>query len=282
MLAAMASRWFVLACVVGCGRIGFAPLDPFGPPEPITNLNTADVEGDPTLSQDLLEIYFRSTRPGGSGDSDIWTSTRSALFAPWSTPMPVTELNSMFEETVPRLTRDGLGIYVTSSRTGIQEPWFATRATRGAPWSALQLVGIGQAGVSVDATNTVMIISAGRIEGFGGADLYQLTRASIADAWSAPVQLVELATVYNDTTPWLSADGLVLYFSSDRPGVGERDLYRTRRDSTASPFIEITPVAELNTPIADTDPWLTDDEAHIVFARGGNGEDLYEARLTPR
>jgi hypothetical protein len=61
--------------------------------------------------------------------------------------------------------------------------------------------------------------------------------SSAGPEWSAPVHL---GTVVNSATrdenPTLSADGLSLYFISDRPGgVGGVDIWVTRRASRNSP-----------------------------------------------
>ena len=49
--------------------------------------------------------------------------------------------------------------------------------------------------------------------------------------WTRPLELGdEINTKYSETTPFLSADGKTLYFSSDRPGgQGSQDIYLTRR-----------------------------------------------------
>jgi len=49
--------------------------------------------------------------------------------------------------------------------------------------------------------------------------------------WTRPLDLGEtINTKYSETTPFLSADGKTLYFSSDRPGgQGSQDIYLTRR-----------------------------------------------------
>jgi outer membrane protein OmpA-like peptidoglycan-associated protein len=49
--------------------------------------------------------------------------------------------------------------------------------------------------------------------------------------WTRPLELgEEINTKNSETTPFLSADGKTLYFSSDRPGgQGSQDIYMTRR-----------------------------------------------------
>ncbi len=41
---------------------------------------------------------------------------------------------------------------------------------------------------------------------------------NIAGSWSAPIPVDELNSVYNDETPFISADGNTIIFASDRPG----------------------------------------------------------------
>src|SRR5690606_6861790 len=106
--------WLVLVAVVlaGCGRIGFGldvrdasdgnlalddvanidatPLGPFGTPVLVDLGGQAE---DPTLTADLLELYFSSSRAGGSGSEDLWFVTRASSSTAWSAPMPVPGLN---------------------------------------------------------------------------------------------------------------------------------------------------------------------------------------------
>lgn len=87
----------VVVVHVGCGRIGFAPVPeltgdgdvathdsavdafvfpPFGPATPVTELNSATQDMDPTLASDGLELVFSSDRPGALGSHDVWVATR--------------------------------------------------------------------------------------------------------------------------------------------------------------------------------------------------------------
>jgi outer membrane protein OmpA-like peptidoglycan-associated protein len=51
------------------------------------------------------------------------------------------------------------------------------------------------------------------------------------DTWTQPEPIgADVNTQYNETTPFLAADGVTLYFSSNRPGgYGSNDIYMTRR-----------------------------------------------------
>ena len=56
--------------------------------------------------------------------------------------------------------------------------------------------------------------------------------------WSTPINVgPPLNTQYNDMYAILTADGLTVYFTSDRPGgLGGNDLWVSRRDSTDAPW----------------------------------------------
>jgi hypothetical protein len=73
-------------------------------------------------------------------------------------------------------------------------------------------------------------------------------------AWSAPINVgPPLNTQYNDTYPILTADGLTIYFTSDRPGgLGGDDLWVSRRESTDSPWEQPENLTILNSPFNDS------------------------------
>ncbi len=91
--------------------------------------------------------------------------------------------------------------------------------------------------------------------------------SSAAPEWSVPVNL---GPVVNspalEQNPAVSADGLALYFQSDRPGgVGGVDIWVTRRASRHSPWeapVNLGP--PVNTPFADGAPSLSPD-GHLLF-----------------
>jgi hypothetical protein len=63
----------------------------FGPPIPVYELNSSDDDCNPFVRRkDGLEIIFFSTRPGGQGNQDLWSSTRPNTSSPWSPPVLLT------------------------------------------------------------------------------------------------------------------------------------------------------------------------------------------------
>jgi WD40-like Beta Propeller Repeat len=106
-------------------------------------------------------------------------------------------------------------------------------------------------------------------------------------AWSAPINVgPPLNTQYNDTYPILAADGLTVYFTSDRPGgLGGDDLWVSRRESTDSPWGEPENLTILNSPFNDSLSVLSTSGNIMYFHSdrpGGCGAgDLWMSRAKP-
>lgn len=104
----------------------------FGPPHPLTNLNSTTTDHLPWVSSDQLTILFVSARPG-QGQSDIWMATRASQNLMFSPPTEVPGVNTSSREERAALSNDGLTIYFASDRTnngaqGGLDFWSGTRA----------------------------------------------------------------------------------------------------------------------------------------------------------
>ena len=72
--------------------------------------------------------------------------------------------------------------------------------------------------------------------------------------------------------------GLLLFFTADRAGTGERNLVVAERPDVDSAFGAATPLTELNTDELEEDPWLSPDRSVIYFSRRTSGErNIYRA-----
>ncbi|PYP64355.1 MAG: hypothetical protein DMD37_02770, partial [Gemmatimonadetes bacterium] len=107
-----------------------------GPATAVVELNhpTATDQGV-SLRKDSREIFFFSTRPGGSGGNDLWTSTRQSAHDAWSTPTNLgTPLNSSAADQQPSLSFDGRTLLFASNRAGGfggTDIWMSTRTPSG-------------------------------------------------------------------------------------------------------------------------------------------------------
>lgn len=242
-------------------------------------------EDDPTITADLLELYFESTRFDGMGD--ILVSRRNSPGEPWGVPELVAELSDpTFDEETPEISADGLTILFASGgrpdSLGGSDLYVATRPDRASAWSAPVHIDelsstLGEGAAAVDASGLRVVLHSGR--NGNNLDLFEATRTAPDALWSEPQPLTELNTGVDDATPYLAGGGLVIYFASDRPGtLGALDLYVATRPALDAAFSAPEPVSELNTAASIEDPWLSADQRYIVFSDNRSGEEeIYEA-----
>ena len=87
-----------------------------------STVNSISNEQGPNISADGLELYFSEYsgapfRPGGSGLSDIWVTSRQTKDDPWGIPVNLgSVVNSSANDEHPSITADGLSLYFGSKR----------------------------------------------------------------------------------------------------------------------------------------------------------------------
>jgi hypothetical protein len=102
----------------------------FGPPRPVTELNTASMDIQPNVRHDGREIVFASNRGGPTTGQDIWTATRKSVNGPWSAPVNLgPAVNTAANETRPSLSWDGTTLYFGRAPGApvTSDIWVATR-----------------------------------------------------------------------------------------------------------------------------------------------------------
>lgn len=300
MQAAVCITWSIV--VAGCGRLAFdertdasdsSKFDgdafvlphetPFGTPSLAGNLNDNVLDDfDASMTEDRLELYM-ARGMAANGALDIFVATRASVTAPWSTPVIVAELSSASPDESPEVSRDGLEIWLSSSRAGtagLSDLWISSRAQRTDPWSTPVRV----APLSSPGADYSPALAADRLaiafdsDRDGTKSLYVARRPTIGGTWSTPRQVTELDVVGSTSTdPWLSPDGLTLFYSYGVAATAE--IYSTTRPSLDSPFEPSTRHVELSVRAGTFDPWLTSDGHYILYdGRAAGGQfDLFEA-----
>ena len=95
------------------------PDGTWGPAALVAELSSTSQDNRPNLRSDGLEIFFYSSRPGGSGGNDLWTATRASTDATWSAPVNLgATVNSSANDAHPSLSGDGRTLVFDSARTG--------------------------------------------------------------------------------------------------------------------------------------------------------------------
>jgi hypothetical protein len=108
-----------------------------------------------------------------------------------------------------------------------------------------------------------------RSGGRGGADIWVTTRKSKDEPWGTPVNLGPIInSSYNEGAPDISADGLSLYFVSNRPGgSGTLDIWMTTRKTKDDPWgspVNLGPT--VNSSALENQPNISADGLSLYFS----------------
>jgi len=102
-------------------------------------------------------------------------------------------------------------------------------------------------------------------------DISVSTRTTVEDDWGSPTNLGPVVNSPDDElAPCISADGLELYFQSNRPGgAGLDDIWVSRRATSHDPWGEPENLGPpVNTETWDYNPCLSSDGLQLYFAYG--------------
>jgi hypothetical protein len=271
----------------------------FEVPQLVTELRTDFKTDNPTLTGDLLEIYFTSDR--GSGNGDVWYARRSDVRHPFSSPAPIAEVNTSTFETSSAISADGLTLWFGSDRIdglGSTDIWVSTRASRTGTWSAPDnVLALNTAAEDIPRPpgqhGLVMPLSS-KTATAAAYQIFFAARASQGAAFGAPVLVSELMFPGKSTVDgFLSDDGLTLFYSQSPlvappdaavpdGGMPTADLYVAFRRSVDALFEQAQPLDELNTPSDERDPWLAPDGRTLYFTSDRDGAlNIYTASVKP-
>ena len=132
----------------------------------------------------VTTLYFASNRPGGFGEDDIYVSTLLPDET-FGAPVLVEELSTPSSDLQPAIRRDGLELFLSSSRPGTLgslDLWVSTRSSTTDPWSAPLNLGapVNSAGpdarASLSFDGTELYFQSNRD---GNADFYRSTRSKV-------------------------------------------------------------------------------------------------------
>jgi hypothetical protein len=218
------------------------------------------------FSADGLEVYFESLggRPGGCGKLDLWVCKRASVEDDWGAPENLGPLvNSSDVDMDTCISADGLELYFHSTRPGGYgqgDLYVTRRATRTSPWEAATNLGPkvnssqDEFFPAVSPDGLELYFNSSRPGGYGSYDFYVSKRATPNDPWGDPVNVGPAVNSPGmDAWASLSPDGLLMFFTSDRPGgLGPwGDGYVARRASRSAPW---QPAVNLG-PIVNATPW---------------------------
>jgi len=187
-------------------------------------------------------------------------------------------VNTSSSDQGPSISADSLELYFTSNRPGgygADDIWVARRPTIDDDWGTPVNLGptvnssADDWSTSISADGLSLYFGSTRPGGSGFYDLWVTTRATLDDPWREPVNLGP--TVNSSAAEVglnISADGLSLYFGSNRSGgQGMLDLWVTTRETTNDdwgPPVNLGPT--VNSSASDGFPSISTDGLTLFFS----------------
>jgi hypothetical protein len=204
-------------------------------------------------------LFFQSKRSPSFGGIDIWVARRNNPhddfgWQPAANPGPA--VNSASDDTGPSyfedIARGTRQLYFGSARPGLggTDIYVSEQMADGSFGPAILVTELSsllnETRLSIRHDGLEIFFQSNRAGSSGTGDLWVATRGSTLDAWSTPVNPGDtINTASVEQNPYLSSDGVTLFFSSDRPGgFGGLDFYMRARTLPA-PIWNIT--GNLNT-----------------------------------
>lgn len=210
-------------------------------PKPVGNgVNSPADEYLPSLTADGSTMIF--TRRDLIDENFYQSEFKNGA---WQTAEPLTGVNTPQNEGAQHISPDGSWLVFTAcnrrddgSQGSCDLYWSQlknTGWTKPVPFSATINSSDWDAQPCISADGKTLFFSSMRPGGKGGKDLWMTTRQA-GGKWSKPENLGDIVNTDGDEqTPFLHPDGQTLYFTSNGlPGMGENDLYLSRRQPDGS------------------------------------------------
>ncbi|MBC7850581.1 MAG: PD40 domain-containing protein, partial [Chitinophagaceae bacterium] len=200
----------------------------------IASFSNAFSNLEPAFSADGKTIYFCSNRPV-SGDKpkdfDIWMAVRTA--SGWDPPVNLgAPINTEKDEFYPSITKEGNLYFTATYKDGIGlEDIYVARRTDGIYQKPVIIdSNVNSRGYEFNAfvspdESFILFTSYGRKDDQGGGDLYISKRTS-SGGWTPAKNLEIINSNKLDYCPYVSPDGNILFFTSERHTIETKSIDR--------------------------------------------------------
>ena len=254
-------------------------------------------------SKDYRTMLVTSSRDNATGKrihegtgnkfSDIFV-TLSNGEGRWSKPKPLEgEINTDAEEGTPSFNGDYTRMYFTRckmSKKGKQGCQIYVAPQTGRGWDNATVVALAAdtmvvAHPAITADDLTLYFTADLPGGFGGLDIWKVTRSSRDGAWSEPINLGnKINTEGDECFPYVHQDGTLYFSSKGQAGMGGLEIFKAREKSDTGWEIENMRYP-VNSPSDDFGVTFQREREEGFFSsrrKGGRGgDDIYWFRLPP-
>jgi hypothetical protein len=253
-----------------------------------------DNEDNPSLTADLLQIFFTSNREDDDDTGvDVFTARRATADDPFGEVERLGAVSSDGFDTSPSISLDGTTLWVGSEIPNSEEEddddedIDIFRYTRPAANSDAWDEGTPETALNSSAKDiprplalneTVMPLGSQRDDD-GLYLTYLAERAAPGEPFGAPRLLTELVQSDRATVDaFLSNDGRLLFFNWEADA-GEGDLYMAWRRTVNEPFSTPLPLDTINRPGDERDPWISPDGTRFFFSSDRDSPDDDDPQL---
>jgi len=193
-------------------------------------------------------------------------------------------INTSSGDCIDCLSSDGLEMYLDSGRAGgygTWDIWVVRRPTTNDTWGPPENLG---SPVNSSSSEAFACLSSDGLElyfeshqrpgGYGSYDIWVTKRLTKDHDWGAPQNLGPIInSAAGEGGPWISSDGLELYFGSNRSGgSGSWDIWVTRRVTINDPWEPpINLGAVVNSSAEEGAPFISADGLRLFFGGGYHG-----------
>ena len=281
-------KFVAVIVTVVLGIVAAPTFGQWSTPVPVPEVNTEFNEKTFFLSSDSKTLYFARQDTDTYHQSRLFAATRPGTDGPFT---EVTQLGDFGPGHVesPWVSPDNLRLYYYRAEAG--NNWrvkMSERASVYDPWlpgsNITELNNFGDiARLTLTADELTIVFNLLETPTHWYKNLWMATRPDRQSPFGNFTQLTSVNAPGDDTTPYLSPDGLTLYFSSTR-NTGAYQIFRAQRSSLTEPFGSPVHLSFFDTPVGSSAyPALSSDGSTMFFGRWLSGEttDIYVSYFTP-
>ena len=258
--------------------------------ENVASLNLNSHEGRLSVTSDSLSGVFYSDR---SGQYQLVVTHRPSVADGWDAPEVIKELESPYASYEPALQADGLRLVFASRRPGSiggADIWMTIKRTASPRDEWLAPIPLNEinsqsddGGPCLSADGLTLYFHSVRPGGWGNADIYYASRSNTSQPFGRAENLSCVNTASREMTPWISNNGLTLYFASDRQGgKGDFDIWYITRPRVDMPWSEPKNLSGANSGFYEFNPCVDSVTQTLYFESthwmGFGGADIFSYR----
>lgn len=243
----------------------------------------------------LFEVFLKKEKKNERRIKRAKIYVRDGQFAAAATKNPVPfdpqrlsdSINTTAQEYLPAITADEESLIFTRNQRGDENFFYSKKTDTG--WSVAKPLttintALNEGAQTLSADGKWFVFTAcNRRGGIGSCDLFY-SRQMTDGQWTKPKNMGRpINSPGWESQPSLSADGKTLYFTSDRPGMGGRDIWMSRRSASGKWSEPQNVGAPINTESSEQSPFFHPDGKTLYFMSQGHpgmgGDDLFFSKL---